>query len=49
MKDDEGLCDSCKHYGVTTIMEKEIWVDGCDDEIWGYEYICPKCGRIDKY
>ena len=52
MSDDDGrLCDSCKHYGVKTVMRKEIWVEYDDDqnEIWGYEYICPKCGRTDKY
>jgi len=43
------LCGSCKFYGFDVEMKEEIWVemDYNDNEIWGYEYICPKCGRND--
>jgi hypothetical protein len=49
-QNEDRLCASCEHYGVKTIMKEEIWVeyDHECNEIWGYEYICPVCGRQER-
>jgi hypothetical protein len=45
-KEEDVLCGSCKHHGVTTVMKAKIWEtwDG-QTERWGYSYVCPVCGR----
>jgi len=45
----EMFCESCEAYSVKTKMCAEIWEtwDG-ETERWGYEYVCPKCGRKER-